>query len=359
MRILFVSSNSTQAYIDIEREQRTLLRLTEEGNHFLKLLPAARIADLERELEASDGQRQFFDVLHFAGHGTEDQGILLKSATDESENDEAKRVEALGPDKLAEIVAAAKEHVGLKLLVLNACNTEKLVDKVHGLVDEVIGTKFEVKDRTAKQFTGKFYEALNENATVEEAFRSAAKPNGPYTRVGNEPSITLPPSENPDEQKVEGLGAFYAAFYGDYIDEQIGNLERDRRLNNVVFGILVLIGIGIWIYLFQSGVNGGTESALWFNLKTALGDAFFPGTKPGEPDLFSIEGLWTRMEKLEAFAPVLIAFVQKIFFFSKTPQIKGLQRLRECLQNWDYLPDEEREVVRSTLHTSLKESLQK
>ena len=358
MRILFVSSNSGNDYLDIEREQRAMLNLAANGNHYVKLLPAARVADLEREFAGANGEDASFDVLHFAGHGSE-RGIYLKSSDDELEQDEELQVEPLDADGLADIVKTGREKAGLKVVVLNACDTETLVQRIAGLVDQAIGTKREIKDRTAKQFTTKFYGALNAGDTLAAAFRQAAAADGPYLPLPAKLSdLTLPPCDASGEGKVEGLGAFYETYYGGYIDKQIAQVRRDHRLNNYVFGGLLAIAVCVWIYLFQTGADGSAAGAFWPNLKAALADAFYPGSEPGEPDLFSLEGLWARVEHLEAFAPVAIAFFQRTFFFSTRPRLEGLRRLRDCVRNWDDLPDEDREMIRSAMHTSLKESLQ-
>ena len=352
MRILFVSSNSSKHYLDIEREQRTLLKLAEQGGHFLKFLPAATKKDLESEL-GGNGALKKYHVLHFAGHGTE-EGILLKSG-DDAEIDEGGP--PLTPPQLADIVKKGKDHAGLRLVVLNACKTEKLVDEITALADEVIGTTRKVEDWKAKEFTGKFYEALNNNATVKDAFDDATTAKTPYVRPGKGGSFVLPP-EAPGEARIVGLGDFYNKFYGDYIDEQIDKVKRDQRLNNYVFWGLMSIAVCVWIYLFHTGNYGTSGGVFWDNVTAALADAFYPGTEAGQPELFSMDGLWNRVQKLQAFAPVLIAFFQRTVFFQTGPKLDGLRRLREAIRNWDDLPDEDQEMVRSAMHTSLKESLQ-
>ena len=356
MRILFVSSNSAWHYLDVEREMRSLLRFADEGGHFLKLLPAATKTAITRELSASDGDQEFYDVLHFAGHGT-DEGILIKSDEEENDDYESEHVERLTPAQLAELVRTGRKDAGLLLVVLNACKTQTLVEGITGLVDEIVGTTKEVEDRSAKRFTRDFYAKLGEDETVEDAFRTAAMPHGPYMRVAKEGSIKLPPGKTPGEGQVEGLGDFYETFYGNFIDEQIGKLERDHRLNNTVFAGLIAIAIGLWIYLFHDAY-GDSDGVFWSNLKTALGNAFYPSTRPDEPDLFSLDGLWNRVEELEAFAVTVIAFFQRTVFFQTRPKLAGLRRLREAIRNWDDLAEEDQEMVRSAVHAGFKESLQ-
>ena len=77
------------------------------------------------------------------------------------------------------------------------------------VVDEAIGTKWDIKDRSARSFSNDFYTALNEQATVREAFEKSADEDGPYIRRpvrDPDPSIKLPPADPSGEAKIEGLG---------------------------------------------------------------------------------------------------------------------------------------------------------
>lgn len=358
MRILFVSANDSDAYLDIEREQRTLLKLAEANGHSLKFLPGVQIADLELELAGNDGKRNSYDVLHFAGHGTR-QGLRMRGQGDE-------QFEDLSGERLAQIIEAsrrgqdAESPRGLKLVVLNACSTAPVVEQIQGVVDEAIGTKWDIKDRSARSFSNDFYTALNEQATVREAFEKSADEDGPYIRRpvrDPDPSIKLPPADPSGEAKIEGLGDFYEHYYGDYIDSQIRSLERDRRLNNYVFYGLLGVAAVFWIYLLRVHSQTGDVAD---SLVAAIRNAIFPVDKDGHSiDLASLNGLWTRVQSLDSFAPAVIALFQKRFSSHINPKVEGLNRLRESIRLWDNLPDDDREMIRSVMHESLKESLQR
>lgn len=364
MNILFVSANNRNDYLDIEREQRTLLKLAEAGNHSLRFLPGAQIEDLMKMLgvksdaekptelvSVENGTLNNFDVLHFAGHAEEGEGLKFRS-----EDDGADPVRLTGK-KFNEILKASEEPI--RLVVLNACQTQEAAEAIKETVDAAIGTEAKVQDETAKYFSSDFYGALNEDKNVLDAFKTATKVYSPSPYIesvlGNRPDWK--PQESNDllidevKGKIEGLGAFYASFYGDYIDEQIVELRQDLRTNNIVFWGLISLAVCMWIYLFQTKTGG----VFWPNLTDALAAAFNPAI--GETGVVSLQGFWGRIQELEAFAPILIAFFQKRILAHGSPRLEGLQRLKDTVQKWDDLPNEEQEMVRSVMHTSLTEKL--
>jgi hypothetical protein len=162
MDILFVSANSRDEYLDIEREHRTLQKLVETGQHSLQVLPAAEVADL-RDALRSNGKQRHFDILHFSGHITEEEGLHFRG--------KGRRKETLSGERLKEILSGSD----VKLVVLNACHSEALATSISEVVPAAIGTTRVIRDVVARQFTRNFYAALNEKATVKEAFELALK----------------------------------------------------------------------------------------------------------------------------------------------------------------------------------------
>lgn len=355
MRILFVSTNSPEDYLDIEREQRSLLKLAEGHGHMLKFLPGAQVSDIEAELAGRNGKHTGFDVLHFAGHGTR-QGLRLRAEKDD-EFDE------LGGDRLARLLEASKQSDSerpLKLVVLNACSTATIAERIKNDVEEVIGTRWDIKDRRARQFSSTLYEGLSAGMTVREAFETAVgDEEGPYMRPEKDPApiVKLPRAEPSGQAEVEGLDDFYAHYYGRYIDAQIDKLQRDRRLNNYVFYGLIGIAACFWIYLLHKGTLV-PEGAFSSNLIASLETLFLPMNDDGEPlRVLSLPAFAARIQALEAYAPLLIAFFQKRISAHSAPKIEGLERLKESVLEWDTLPDEERDMIRSVMHSALEESL--
>ncbi len=116
-----------------------------------------------REALDANQKSKSFDILHFSGHATEENGLHLRGA--------GRQPEFLGVEKLKEFL----KDSGVQLVVLNACSSEAVAVSLSEVVPAVIGTTRKVRDVVARQFTRLFYSALKENATVIEAFDAALK----------------------------------------------------------------------------------------------------------------------------------------------------------------------------------------
>ena len=116
---------------------------------------ATRIGDLQRAL-----LHHRPDVVHFAGHGGYPGVIYLG-------NDYGQRqpVDRAALARLFEIVGGS-----IRLVVLNACDTEPVVDALSGVVDAAVGMNTEVFDTAALFFSESFYGALAMGTSVRQAF---------------------------------------------------------------------------------------------------------------------------------------------------------------------------------------------
>ena len=166
MDVLFVSANSRDEYIDIEREHRTLQKLVETGDHSLRVLPAAEIEDLRDALRANEKERAF-DILHFSGHVTEEESLQMRG--------EGRRTEFLSGETLIEFLKGSR----VKLVVLNACHSEALAVSLCEVVPAAIGTTRKIRDVAARRFTRHFYSALKDDASAKGAFEAALRKEKP------------------------------------------------------------------------------------------------------------------------------------------------------------------------------------
>lgn len=171
MDILFVSANSANEYIDIEREHRTLQKLVASGGHSLQVLPAAEVADLRDALRANS-KHKGFDILHFSGHATEKQGLHLRG--------EGRRTDFLSGETLKKFLKGSR----IRLVVLNACHSEDLAVVLSEVVPAAIGTTRIIPDIAARGFTRDFYAALKDQASVKEALKAALRKQRPGSTPG-------------------------------------------------------------------------------------------------------------------------------------------------------------------------------
>lgn len=125
-------------------------------------VPTVKIADLIELLMAYKPV-----ILHFSGHGTPSEGILLG---DEDQEEGWKPVRA---KELADIVGILKDN--LRIVFLNVCYTKRHAEAVIKAVDYVIAMKAKIDDEAARVFAASFYQYLAYGRSVKEAFELAKK----------------------------------------------------------------------------------------------------------------------------------------------------------------------------------------
>jgi hypothetical protein len=169
MKVLLVTANFRESYIDVEREHRTLQRIVESKNWHLQVLPAAEIVDLRHALLRTK-EAGGTDILHFSGHATPEEGLHFR-----------------GPGRTRDFLAAEQlknvlKNTGIKLVVLNACGSGALARAASEVVPAAIGTTRTVRDVVARQFTRDFYGAFTENSTIKAAFETALENQKPAAK---------------------------------------------------------------------------------------------------------------------------------------------------------------------------------
>ena len=363
MRILFASANSPDAYLDIEREHREWLSIARDGKHSLKILPGAERADLAAALSPKDDEKPF-DVFHFAGHATKDEGIALR-----------------GPGKSVDHVTGKDlkgllEKSGVKLAVLNACESQGHAREISEVVP-AIGTTSKVADWAARKFTKGFYEGLNTKLGVDAAFDAATKKTKTYTRFPEGSFDIEFPVSAQDTAQIDGEGDFYRWFYSGYIDRQIASEKHAIYLGNVIFWLsLGVVTAATLYYLRVEGAalltNDDASAAL---LQTLNSEGYTASSRdPGWlfeirtavlkrwSDLWNGElQVWQRVRAIDKAIPELVMLCQTrigpLFRPATNSRIQGLENVRGLVENWETIEDADREMIRNAVHNSLKESL--
>jgi hypothetical protein len=117
---------------------------------------AVRPGDLQRVLLEEKPH-----VLHFSGHGTERAQLMF-----EDDTGAAARVEKEAFVELIGILGGT-----VRLVVLNACDTEPIADALVHHVDFAVGMHEPIGDEAAIAFASSFYQALGFGEPVGNAFR--------------------------------------------------------------------------------------------------------------------------------------------------------------------------------------------
>lgn len=160
IRILLFAANpnaTARLRIDQEfREIRAALRAEEQsGSVELEQRSAGRPEDLQDALLQVRPH-----IVHFSGHGTTSEEILL-----EESGGEARRV---GKQAFAQLFGILKDRI--LLVVLNACHSKPLAEAIGEHIEYAIGMEDALTDKAAIDFAIAFYKGIAFGKTVQDAF---------------------------------------------------------------------------------------------------------------------------------------------------------------------------------------------
>ncbi len=158
--ILFLAANpkaTSRLALDEEaREIQHKLLVAEHRDAFeLVTQWAVRPDDL---LQALNQYRPH--VVHFSGHGTSTEGIMLAGDGD--------TVRPVSGVALGHLFGTLEDRI--RVVMLNACHSRTLAEDITKHIDCVVGMNRAVKDATAIRFAASFYRALAFGRSVQNAF---------------------------------------------------------------------------------------------------------------------------------------------------------------------------------------------
>jgi len=103
------------------------------------------------------------DVVHFSGHGTDQQQIVLV-------NDSRVAV-PVSARAIRQLFKSFKDNI--RVVVLNACYSKDQAEAIVEVIDCAIGMKQEIGDEAAIAFAASFYSALGYGRSVQAAFEQS------------------------------------------------------------------------------------------------------------------------------------------------------------------------------------------
>ena len=163
IRIVFLAANPTDT---------SVLRLGEEVREIQEKIKFGSVRDSfeliqHHAVRVSDLQRILLEdkphILHFSGHGSETEELVLEDQFGKSKSVTREAVSAL----------FGILNDNLQVVVLNACFSKAQGAALQTTVPYTIGMSKEVGDKMAITFAGAFYQALAFDRTVSDAFKLA------------------------------------------------------------------------------------------------------------------------------------------------------------------------------------------
>jgi hypothetical protein len=159
-KILFLAANpDCTDRLALDEERRSIGLKIRESDHrdSLELISewAVRPDDLLQYLN-----QYAPDVIHFSGHGTEANEIVLK--------DDKGGAKPVSSAALRQLFTTLKGKI--KLVMLNACYSRSQAEAIVDVIDCAVGMKQEIGDDAAIAFAASFYRAIGFGVSVQDAF---------------------------------------------------------------------------------------------------------------------------------------------------------------------------------------------
>lgn len=346
MRVLFVCSNPTwTARLDLGDEMREILSSLKGQDVKFMLLPAAQRLDLKTAIASND-----IDILHFSGHATKEEGIILR--------DEDGMEDPVAGTELKDLLTNVDYPV--KLTVLNACNTQETAAKIQGSVGAVISTKKELKDTSAKKMTRVLYSQLCAGKTVEQACETAREfvreDSAEYDVYKLEGARTADalfdkPSDEAAENaeiKIEGKSTYDKYFFISYLDEQIRDIMKRKLFNRRAFLSLLVLGSAFFVMLmFQYEL----AVELYHFVKVSF---LGPENHAALVDQYLKKPYLDSMIAIGAAIPALMAFFQNRLVIHGDRNLKSLQQMKELAKASEELPRELQDRLQTILDQCIR-----
>lgn len=160
IRVLFLSANPIDTQkIRLDEEVRVIdqaLRSSAFREKFdLQQQWAVRVSDLQSCL-----LRYKPDIVHFSGHGTISNEIILENEIGESH--------PVPIRALSILFSVLRDNI--KCVVLNACYSEQQAHAISEHIKYVVGIRSAIRDKSAINFSMAFYQALGYGKDIKTAF---------------------------------------------------------------------------------------------------------------------------------------------------------------------------------------------
>ena len=219
-KILVLASNpqgTDQLRLDNEIRAIEDAFTTGEKREKFTVIPrvAVKISDLQSFL-----RREKPRIVHFCGHGTGSQGLVLTG--------ESGKQQKVGTEALADLFRLFATKV--ECVVLNACYSKVQGEAINQHINYVIGTKRAIIDEAAIAFAKGFYEALSDGESINNSYKYGC----------NRIQLDLKTNSTSDLEEIREAGRKLVPVYSETEKESIEleeheilTLLRKKQLNEI------------------------------------------------------------------------------------------------------------------------------
>lgn len=164
-KILFISANpnnlpKVNSDLEYKKINSVIMTTRLRENYSLKMIPNATRDDILKIID----EKPY--ILHIALHGSNIGGIFVMNGKLNSKN--KKLAFAIGEEGIAKLLQRTPT---IKLLFLNACYSDYIIEHIKVFLDYAIGFKNKVPDSIAVEIAERFYTNLSKSATIFHAYK--------------------------------------------------------------------------------------------------------------------------------------------------------------------------------------------
>ena len=163
LTILYVSANPDEKQIIRGDIEYMAIKNTIEKSPYSKYIHLEPAFALDRYKFKESISKYKPQILHFAGHGEKEKGVLFQD------------------DKYQKFLDLKSETIDtlndfkdtIQMIFFNVCESKEIAKNTSNFIDQVIGTRTKIEDNLAIEFSKVFYKNLFQNISLEESFNIA------------------------------------------------------------------------------------------------------------------------------------------------------------------------------------------
>ncbi len=161
VKVLFLAANPmSSSRLALDEEARAIEEKIRDARHRNRVVVRTRWAVRPEDLQQALLEYEP-TIVHFSGHGSGADGIVLHSA---NQNDST----FIAADALTDLFKVLKD--GIRVVVLNACYSEVQARAIVQEIEFVVGMSDSIGDDAARVFAAAFYRGLAFGRSVQTAF---------------------------------------------------------------------------------------------------------------------------------------------------------------------------------------------